>query len=63
MRVALQGVSDDWLSRTIRTVETVMEQYGFVEDGPVVPQITLRNEESTPPWEKLLRIFNLLRAS
>ena len=28
----MRGVSDDWLSRTIRTVEAVMERHGFVED-------------------------------
>lgn len=31
----MRGVRDDWLSRTIRTVEAVMERHGFVED--VVP--------------------------
>jgi hypothetical protein len=63
LRIATQGISDDWLSRTIRTVEAVMEQHGFVEDGPVAPQITLSNEESMPTWDKLLRRFNLLRLS
>lgn len=30
---SMSGVSDDWLSRTIRTVEAVMKQHGFVEDS------------------------------
>ena len=62
LRIATQGISDDWLSCTIRTVETVMEQHGFVEDDPV-PQISLPKEESMAAWEKLLRRFNLLRLS
>ena len=62
LRIATQGISDDWLSRTIRTVETVMEQHGFVEDFPV-PQINRPKEQPTAAWEKLLRRLNLLRLS
>jgi hypothetical protein len=60
----MRGVSDDWLSRTIRTVEAVMEQHGFVED--VAPEIKLpkaKKSTDTLDWNKLLRRFNLLRVS
>jgi hypothetical protein len=60
-RITVKGVSDDWLSRTIRTVETVMEQHGFVED--VAPKIEVSPQESMTSWDKLLRRFNLLRLS
>jgi hypothetical protein len=58
----MRRVGDDWLSRTIRTVETVMEQHGFVEDVP--PQIKRpASETNTLDWNKLFRRFNLLRLS
>lgn len=60
-RIAVKGVSDDWLSCTIRTVETVMEQHGFVEDA--APKIDVSSEESMTSWDKLLRRVNLLRFS
>jgi hypothetical protein len=60
-RIAMTRASDDWLSCTIRTVEAVLEQHGFVENP--VPQINLAAEESTATWDKLLRTFNLLRLS
>jgi hypothetical protein len=55
------GVREDWLSCTIRTVEAVMEQHGFVVNP--LPQINAPAQESTTGWDKLLRTFNLLRVS
>jgi hypothetical protein len=55
------GVSDDWLSRTMRTVEAVMEQHGFVEDP--IPQINVPAKESATTWDKLLQTFDLLLLS
>ena len=59
----MRRVSDDWLSRTIRTVESIMERHGFVED--IAPEIKLSAKESTNTrdWNKLFRRFNLLRLS
>ena len=63
VKIALASVSDDWLSRTMRTVEAVMEQHGFVEDPPSPPQqVKLPSEQSTT-WDNLLQRFNLLRRS
>jgi hypothetical protein len=63
MTIATGRVSDDWLSCTIRTVEAVMEQHGFVEDGPPPPpHVNFPSQDSTT-WEKLLQRFNLLRLS
>ncbi|HEY4389692.1 MAG TPA: hypothetical protein VGN34_35060 [Ktedonobacteraceae bacterium] len=63
VKIALASVSDDWLSSTIRTVEAVMEQHGFVEEAPPPPpQAKLLPEQSTT-WDKLLQRFNLLRLS
>jgi hypothetical protein len=56
------GVREDWLSCTMRTVEAVMEQHGFVVDHPLL-QINVPAQESTTTWDKLLRTFNLLRLS
>jgi hypothetical protein len=53
------GIREDWLSCTMRTVEAVMEQHGFVMDP--LPQINAAAQESTTTWDKLLRTFNLLR--
>jgi hypothetical protein len=60
----MRVVGDDWLSCTIRTVESVMEQHGFVEDPPSSsPYGNLGLNESTTTWDKLLRRFNLLARS
>jgi hypothetical protein len=58
----MRSVGDDWLSRTMQTVETVMQQHGFVEDVPPRknPPAT---ETNTLDWNKLFRRFNLLRLS
>jgi hypothetical protein len=58
-RIAVMGVDDDWLSRTIRTVEAVMEQHGFVDDPPP-PSLKRESNEAANTWDKLLRHFNLL---
>jgi hypothetical protein len=60
----MRGASDDWLSRTMRTVEAVMEQHGFVED--VASEIKLpkaKKSSDALDWNKLLRRLNLLRLS
>jgi hypothetical protein len=57
----MRGVSDDWLSRTIRTVEAVMEQHGFVKDIAPHTKPSARETMNTLDWNKLFRCFNLLR--
>jgi len=59
----MRVVGDDWLSSTIRTVEYIMEQHGFVED--VAPPINppLSKQTNTLDWNKLFQRFNLLRLS
>jgi hypothetical protein len=59
--IAVKSESEDWLSKTIRTVKAEMDQHGFVED--VATPIKLASMASTTTWENLLRRFNLLRLS
>lgn len=40
----MRGIADDWLSCTIRTVEAVMAQHGFVDD--IAPQLKLPATET-----------------
>jgi hypothetical protein len=56
---SMRVIGDGWLSRTIRTVESVMEQHGFVLD-PLPPSLKLQLNEAANTWDKLLRRFNLL---
>ena len=58
----MRAVSDDWLSRTIRTVEAVMERHGFVEDNAPQLNASLKQPKSRNAldWNNLLRRFNLL---
>lgn len=59
----MRGVSDDWLSRTIRTVEAVMERHGFVEDVALHTKPSAKETMNILDWNKLFRRFNLLRLS
>jgi hypothetical protein len=59
----MRGVRDDWLSRTIRTVEAVMEQHGFVEDVVSHTKPSAKETMNTLDWNKLFKCFNLLRLS
>jgi hypothetical protein len=56
--MSVMGENEDWLSRTMRTVEAVMEQHGFVEDAP--PEAKPSVQEVMTTWDKLLRTFTLL---
>lgn len=57
----MRRMSEDWISRTIRTVEAVMKSHGFIED--IVPKVALSAEQSrkTIDWNKLLQRFALIR--
>jgi hypothetical protein len=61
----MRRLSDDWLSRTIRTVEAAMERHGFVDD--VSPKIELSRkqlrDEDLSCWNKLWGRFATLRLS
>jgi hypothetical protein len=58
----MRGISEDWLSRTIRTVEAVMERHGFQEDVTQETELSAEQPCDTDAfvWNKLLRRFTRL---
>lgn len=60
----MKDASVDWLSRTIRMVESVMERHGFEQDAPKTPSAPPKPlEEQLSAWNKILRAAFLFRAS
>ena len=64
-RVTMRDTGEDWLSRTMRMVEAVMEQHGFEDDNGQKVEIRIKpsakpaakstNEGKLSGWNKLLR--------
>ena len=62
--IEMKDASADWLSRTIRMVEQVMERHGFEEDEPKIPAPPAKPiDEQLSAWNKILRAAFLFRAS
>lgn len=59
----MRNTGEDWLSRTIRTVEAVMERHGFEEEEPRIPPAPQPIDERLSGWTKILRTAFLFRAS
>jgi hypothetical protein len=61
----MRDTGEDWLSRTMRMVEAVMEQHGFEDDGvqkvepaarsTAKPSANPVNQANLSGWNKLLR--------
>jgi len=61
----MRDTGEDWLSRTMRMVEAVMERHGFEDDGvqkvelptkpSAKPAVKSTNEGNLSGWNKLLR--------
>ena len=61
----MRDTGEDWLSRTMRMVEAVMERYGFEDESTqkvelpaestAKPAANLVNEANLSGWNKLLR--------
>jgi hypothetical protein len=66
----MRDTGEDWLSRTMRMVETVMEQHGFEEDDiqkaelpakPATKRAANPNDDGNlSGWNKLLRRASFL---
>ncbi len=61
----MRDAGEDWLSCTMRTVNTVMERHGFEEDAgrELAPSPGSAREEKLSAWNKLLRVVTLFGSS
>lgn len=57
----MRRVSEDWISRTIQTVEATMERHGFVEDIVLRADRSSEKSVKTFDWNRLLRRLVMMR--